>query len=716
MIGLGLPLVTRYGPGGEEPPIDPPIDPPAGDPPTTNTDPAVTAIGTEGWRATYTNPGTFDPESLPKYVSVLSPGFDAMGQATQIARNLTLMGRVREPFPNEATFTPSDVALSDFVYAGDTVLENGTAVAVGSTKSYELPQAMWLNHDRERAVTTTHTVRLAVAHAHARNGRPVAAVQFIATDSSGSSVSLTVSDLTLATYAASGLTVPHYAAVLDLSSLAQGDIVTVDAVIYPWVGEAFMLSTDADPYPSPNLTVLTLLNDRTGGFGTNYAYVDASAGDDGTGVASVVAATAQASPFATIKAAALAIQAANNVDFGRNNASGGIVRLEDGVHTHSDFSSVAVGEIPLLIESVGSNAVYQDQGSSNLDGIPNLLKIRGVTLRKTAGSIVFLDSNARSASTHILVLEDCTFDANGQSAYSAWIYRTGRFWLINCDGDDAGQVNSFSTSNKTVIAIGSGGRSVGPAVFHAAGCRDISEARFVDNPAVGDRPAQVGGFVGWCHLGQSNDGDRIVNIDSEIGPRGLAMVGNVFEHFGGDTGPAIAFSADSVTAPARNLVAMCNTAVGVRSNFLYQDTGSAIVEKQGIYRFNVDHRWNSKDDAFPPGDGGRTGNWAWQYRVGFRANAALRGSSDGKPPGPGNNWLGEIAALGDVSGTVAAPLSAGFADDQSLVTGGTGGGDYTPGAGSQLPAIPATMAPYSHDQLGNPITDDGSAVIGAIQT
>ena len=256
-IGIDLSLMDRRS---DAPPSAPP----------QLSDPNVTAVGVDGWRATYTNPGIFDPEGDPRLVVVTRQGFDAQGQATEFPDPLVVMGRVREPYPNEATLTSSDVAMSDFVYAGEVTL----GMTNNSTRPYPKPQALWLNHDLDVATTSTYRVRLAVAHQHARGGRPVAAVRFIASDGTNSTEVLSTQTEAIS-YAASGLSVPHFFADLDFSGLTPGALITIDAEIRPWIGEAFLISTDADPYPSVNLTVLKVLNDSTGSYGTCYAYIDA---------------------------------------------------------------------------------------------------------------------------------------------------------------------------------------------------------------------------------------------------------------------------------------------------------------------------------------------------------------------------------------------------------------------------------------------------------
>ena len=315
-------------------------------------------------------------------------------------------------------------------------------------------------------------------------------------------------------YSGSGLSVPHFSGHLDLSGLMQGELVTVDATIYPWVGDAFTISVDADPYPSPNLTVLTFLNDRTGGYGTAYAYVDAVGASPAVSADPV---SARTTPYATVAAAAAAIQSFNSGTFGRANASGGVIRLEPGVHTHANFSATVVGDVPLVLEAVDpaqtATTIYQDAGSSSSNGIPDRLKLRNITIRRNAsGSVIFLDNSATTGSENMLITEGCTWDDNGSGpSWSAWVYRVGRFWNIDCGGVDCAHSAIFSSVFKTVIAIGSGNGSVQSATYHAAGCKDLN-GTFEINSVVAHRPASVGDFVGWCHIGQGVNSERCINF------------------------------------------------------------------------------------------------------------------------------------------------------------------------------------------------------------
>ncbi len=660
-------------------------------------------ILSDGWRGVL--PEGHDLSAEPETFTVSRQGFDASASPVLHDDMVNITTRVRLPYPEEALITDNQVALSDFIYAGD--IPDG--VTNNSSRDYPKPIAMWLNHDREHAKIAVHTLRLAVAHAHARGGRPVAAVKFIATDGENT-VEQVVSTMTATRFDASGLTIPHFAADLDLSELAQGALLTIDAAIYPWVGDAFTISVDADSYPSPNLTTLRLLNDHLGDYGTAFAYVDSFAGNDVTGLASATAPNAELAPFATIQAAVTAIRAFNVSAFGRaNDAGGGIVRLVEGLHSFSAFKSQGSSvDVPLIIEAADptkrENTILSDGGSSKFNGIPATLKLRNLTLRKTGGSVVFLDSGANSVSS-LLVTDGCIWDANGTSNYSAWVYRVGRFFQINCaigQGGDPRQGNFFSTEATMVTAVGCES-CAGTITYQAAGCSDLPE--FTLRAATGSRPDMTGLFLGWNVFSNGTTNNPIISIGAPIGPRGAAFVGNIVESWGTTSNAAIRLNADSDANAAQNVVVQHNTVVGERTNLMYLD-GAVNVPKTAHVRFNLFDRLNIKGDVFAS-RGANTGNWPVRFKVGWSDNAVLNGSDNAANYGPAS-WLGEITSAGEVTGITAA-----FENDASHQGTNAGNGNYSPIPGSDIPVLPVGMAAYPVDLMGNQ-TVEGQSRVGAI--
>ena len=665
----------------------------------------VTEILADGWRAEHRDIPSFSTTSEARNVAVNRRGFDTAATAVSRASVVQLTSRVRQPYPDHSNFTDKTVACSDFVYAGDTI--NGAINH--STRPAPRPIAMWLNHDRERVEDDAHILRLAVAHAYAQQGQPVAAVRFIVRDTLGNEASQLVSSQSSLGFDASGLHVPHYAATVDLSGLAQGDLLTVDATIYPWVGDAFSISADADEYPSPNLTTLRMLNDTSGGYGACYAQVDGTTGDDATGQAASARADAIAAPFASIAAAANAIKEFNAAHFGRvDDAGGGTILLAEGAHILTPFKAAGhSAQLPLCIRaedpSKRDSTILTDGGVNRFNGIPTHLKICDVTLQKGGANTVFLDSGAESAD-NLLITKNCLWDANGFGSYGAWVYRVGRFVQINCSvvpNEDPHQGNSFSNEAIMVTAIGCKG-CAGTITYQALGCSGLDE--FTLRAPIGNRPAMTGTFLGWNTFSNGSATNAIVSVSAEIGARGFAFVGNIVESWGSSTNAALRLNADSDTNAAQNIVVHNNTIAGERANLLYLD-GTENVAKSGSFRNNLFHRINIKSDVFS-GETYLTGNWTARYKVGWSHNVAIAGSSNEPGYGP-SSWLGELPSIGEVSHT-ASP----WVDDRSHTGSNTGSGDYRPDALSDLPKISPAQAPYGSDLVGNTLGDSG--FIGAV--
>ena len=694
--------------------------------------------------------GTFDfgTDESPKFmINIRSRSWDASGVETTIDRVVWGRALERQPFPNQSLSNQTDnldgtndsaIVLSSNIYTDDIILgytmEDGfytppasdPSMSVhgggvnSSTRAYPKCIATWLEHDLERIDSSSFDVSMSVAQAYAQQGQPVRAIKFIATDISLNASEVTVSVPTEKVYSnGSGLTAPCFTGTIDATTLNQGEVVTLDAIIYPWVGDSFQVSVDASAYPSPNLTTLKWLNDRTGAYGLSYSYVDPISGNDGTAVTDSNPATAQASPYLTLPAAVTGLQTYNNTNYSRNNASGGTVRLEEGTTIHASYSSVAVDELPVIIEAADAanrdTTIYQDAGASVNNGCCDRLEVRDVTMLQT-GTFIFIDMSASGLSPSTRFnLKRVRFDNGGNTPYSAWIYRHGMGSFEECVGDDVNLGSFFSTVSKGVRMLGCAGDSTGygsmGAVYQAVGCRN-GDATFGLRPANANNQATEGAFFGWNFIGQNTNGTNVVNIDGMISDRGIAIVGNIFEQYGGTTGAGIYVYADGNTDAVENVVDMMNTSVGSRTNWLYNDVGVAI--KHGYSCFSIHDSWNTKTDIFGT-DGTFIGNWTEIYHVNHKYQTYIAGSAGNDSYGIGS-WLGEIAAVGTVNGTSGTPLDLMFKDDASANTGtGLGNGDYTPLAGSPIITIPAGQSPYDVDLSGNPILDDGTALTGAIQ-
>jgi hypothetical protein len=187
----------------------------------------------------------------------------------------------------------------------------------------------------------------------------------------------------------------------------------------------------------------------------------------------------------------------------------------------------------------------------------------------------------------------------------------------------------------------------------------------------------------------------------------------VFEQYGGTSNPTFAVNADGDTTAIENANDIANTVVGSRTNWMYQDTGTSLVAKSGRSRLSIYREWNCKSDVANT-ESATIGNWSEIYHVGHYGNAYIRGSNGDDTAGRGS-WLGEVLPPNSVTGSDASPLTMNFVDDESNDGGGTGDGDYTPGATNDLPTYSSDLRPFPTDQLGQDLPTDGTAVAGAIQ-
>lgn len=735
---VSRPLVGKWGGGEAAPPAVLPF--------------SGVAVRADGWTldatigaskdgGSYVGLNDFDAPGIE--LTVTSKSWNTSGVETTTTRTVIATAVLRNPYPDQATLEETEdgsdldviFTLSDYIYADDTVtcsiaegfftddgsggsaLENSAqtpTVTNNSAEAYPQPQAVWLHHDLMHIKASSFSPKLAVNHKFGRNGQPVRAVKFIVTDESAHSVEAIATTLSTESYAASSLYSNFFTASIDLTTLDQSELLTIDAIIYPWVGDSYQISVSGETYPSPNLTVLKALNDKGSTFGTVYAYVD---GVGGSPAVSTNPATAAGTPYASISAAAAAIQTYNNSNFSRNNTAGGIIRIPaattiTGLGADTMDTALTDGVVPLVLEGVDrATSKYISEATSANNDIPGIFKVRNLTLQKVSGSIIMFDGENLAA--NMIAFEDCTFDLNGNALYAGWMIQCGRMYFLNCDGADCGQGYNFSTNlGGTALALGCS--FIPQQAFNAVSSR--SAIRVGPSNATHPLAAHKGIFYGWNVV--SNNASNVQCFHSQgqdLGPRGLALVGNVLEKYHTTGSPnALFVSADGDVTPVENIVIAANTVVGERSNVLYQDTGTATVAKKGVVLHNVMAERNIKSDVFGT-NGNLVGNWAFRYGAGCSHNASIYGSNS-TPDTPGaSEWLSEIAWRGDVAGADASPVVVDWVDDNSADGGGGGGGDYTPGVSTAIPQIPAGETCFAVDLFGTAIPTDGTAYAGAVQ-
>ncbi|MFN3938085.1 MAG: hypothetical protein ACK4KW_10940 [Gemmobacter sp.] len=715
MIGFGMGIAGPGARPGEGAVVVPPPPPP---PPADETDANVLAIRSDGWTADYrlaggTVPGTFadrvpfDPDTPANTVSVLRPGFDDAGQPITVTDVLRVTSEVRVPYnagysmsgwPLQREADGDDaiarVALSDFVYEGDVVQDRTN----NSTRPYPDPQFVWLNPDHEICGNSL-TLRAFVAHWHARNGRPVAAVRFVVSDGSDS-VELLVNATTFVSYAASGLGCPAFVGTLDVSGLANGAL-TVDAIVYPWVGPAYQLSVDG-------LTGDADMHARTQTAWKNparrYAYVT-SAGTSG-GSTSTDPATAAAAPFDTYANARAALNTANG-----GNLSGCVIRFGPGSWTVPGGSAITTPDAPFLLEPIDPadrattiiEPVNTSVPSTNLEG---KLICRDLTLNRIAGTSTLW--RAGSSAEHVLVLERCLITNSGTGVREQFIRGRLRWWLIDCEQTgDPMHVLAASAANKNhgINVVGCAGLSGNLTTNLIASRPNGMTFANTDSNRIA---SSAGAVCAFNRIVKNSNSERITATGTFLNGnrRGIAIVGNLLVWESG-TQPFMGLFTDSGTRTPTNVVTQMNSVPfggdGGRVNFMYTATSDCLME--GQIRSSIWPRWACKTDVFDS-DASQIGGWPTAFHTGWRDNLMWEGGSvPNAYVGPGS-WRREAQEP-----NLVFPASALTPATQFEVLDGF----HVPRADSLLPRVPAGHTCYGNDLRGVPVPGDGTAFAGAVQ-
>lgn len=694
------------------------------------------SIAADGWRAdwrldstnaeaTWAQRHQFNPSSDAEALTVSRNGFDTAGQPVVYNDKIRPLSEVRKAWNvawsgqrntwpldrvADGASVRSPVSLSEFIYQGETVM----GVANNSVRPYPKCVFMWLHSDYT-ATSGVFVARAFVDHLFARAGRPVAAVRFIATWAGGSQeVMATVGKVT---YDASGKSVPCFEASFDFSALPNDTPITLNAIVYPWRGPAQDLSVMGNPAPHMWRTTLTVYKRAS----YSYAYVSPT-GSDSTGVASATVATAEASPFATIDAAATAL----NTLLG--SLSGGVVRLAAGVSlapTVTTGNRTTAG-VPFIIENapgVSADAAIMTDRQATLGGnnIPTRTVIQGITLRRasaTLGSILRHDTAVGSS----LSIKDCILDANNIALLNYWLRNTGRCWFINNEDINGitGASAAYTTNVKRMVAIGcknvlpTGAAGLGAIL----GCTGVN---VIGSPIDGALSGFILDGAAWAfnHVtGPSNTAFAMTLSGAHFTAEdaSFSIAGNIIEQIG-TSGSGDAY-ADADNTEVHGLIYRMNTlpATGEngRLNWLYNDITTATALKDGSRQWNIYSRSACKTDYFIS-TATAVGNWPAVFHVDSIGNLAADGTTPANAGlGPGS-WRREteypLAQWGDANAAripnYVLNKAIGSADP-------TGGGDYRILSGDYVQKIPAGMAPYAWDQLGRAVPDDGTGYVGAL--
>lgn len=641
------------------------------------------------------------------YFVVTSDSFDATGSPS--TRNRTIYGVATERTPGAATKNETEsggdlivlVALSEPVYNDDTISSIAVAsawctnsgsgggsetsnaytgsVTNSSTRDYHVPFGQWDMMPWDR-VTADFRVAFQAFHIHG-----IACVKFTATGAGSShSETATVTTQTARQSSRTSLYTSAFEATIDISGFTQDEKINLKAEVFPRVGDT-KLNTDDNSalYVISGYAPIYVVCDKNDTL-RQYAVVNVSTGNDGTGVVSGTLATAEANKYATIKAA---------ID---GNAT--CVYLEGAAHNFASRSSTKTYNqwIEVLPHPDEASAVTVTVTGTFPSPAAVRLKFQDITLAVSTNLSVFYASGkpgwylafqdvtfatGTTVAENIvdfdgLYYKDCVF-ANG----SQWKLTTAgadrfRYWFDGCDIDSAGVF--------------------GGAVWRFVACQLDGAIQWLLTASEGTKPHNV------CILHSeitNYGGSSQIQWFSYATQQGNAMVGNVIEADTSDVTPSQLLSICEDSAfDIDHIIIAHNTIVGERSNIFYQSTGSTTYYSRGLLIVgNIFTELDTKHDAFGTPNANRIGRWDMNYGCGVRGNMSIQ--SNFYPEYAGVPW--------NLEGTPD------FVDDQ---TGAAGGGDYTLGDASDALNLLAAGdgATVLCDLYGTLYRNDGTDAAGAI--
>uniref|UniRef100_UPI0035C7D929 hypothetical protein n=1 Tax=Qipengyuania sp. TaxID=2004515 RepID=UPI0035C7D929 len=593
----------------------------------------ISAIAEDGWRATMIAP----QELALRSVAVQRQGFDATGSAAVTTETLLTTKRVRKPYPLHKDLTTDQVALSDYVYATDSIVD----VVNNSTVISPKPVANWIMPHR-LVVGSTLEAELTAFHRNAGSGREVACVEFIATDKDGATATVKVGLPVVSNRAGDRNAVIAYKANINVDGLAPG-LIRLDAKVYPRIGDGRSIADSAlDGNAARGFSTRYFLK-NTGAKTLAYVKTAANGGSDsGSAVVSTNAATASASPFASVSAAISALQTALS-------ATSGV-----------DMGEIRVGHDGGTPFVLGATSAHRTQkvAALTITRDPAVPKANARVSFGAASFGPFLGTGGSLTApltTGALVLKDLGVVRTGTGAFVANSTNQMELMFDNCDFDNGGydfpwinQAHDYHFGTTFTNVSNTNGTILNPANFEHRLLRGI---RLI--------PSAYGasGFPieGWCVVGSyiwnatfqrgtrsqsgaiqafntlpnpgSSQGTLGIAADNDV--NGFAFVQNVIEYSTAVTGPAVRISADSATGNNSHVIIHNNTHAGAllagRWNAFYDDGPTRRTSTLQSVVGNIAVAVFSKCDVFrgtnqSDASGNAQGNWAFIHGVGCRGN------------------------------------------------------------------------------------------------
>ena len=693
-----------------------------------------------------------DPSTSKIVFTVTSPGYDTSGNATTVIRTIYGTKEVRKAYPSEAQNDESEaggtvtvkVALSDFIYSGDTSITvdiaagfytqaatptaavNDLAVTNSSVLAYPKSVGRWAWPSYE-SVTTDFLLESVVFNRFAKDGKPLSALKYTCVDENSHTITQIVNNMTVSTRTGDANKVLVYAATMPVASLTQGDVITCNFTAYPWVGDSgSLLNSDlvanggnGFAQPDERLGPFALLNNKAVTYGEAYAVVDPVNGQDSSASTWVYASQAAAESayagdntlsYKYVGRATAAIKAYNNTSYSRNEPGGGKIILIEGSHTIAGFAAADSGvmETWLIVTklSTASRANVVIVGDNS--GIGTRL-LKYTDLNFTNSSFIGVRGNT---TTNVLWMHNNTINMTGTVPIYQWklAYATQNSITALSNGFKAygGEKSPWGLIRGNTYPSTSATAGIAGHMYAVLGNKNIMpiflETGNAENGQVSENA--IAAFNTFYNISGAN---ALIGAGSTVITHGLAYVQNLIEISVPGYG-AIGVANDSSTTDVDNVIIWNNTVVGERTNLAYNDTGSAAKYRRNwsIVGTILDN-YNNKDDTFITANANRVGAWPVGYAVGALGNFKRTSVS--------TEWFGEFDGIN----TIARTGTLGFVDNNAnnYYSGGgdaSGNGNYhLTASSSALNLVPSGQAVLPFDLEGNARHNNGFGAAGAYE-
>lgn len=629
--------------------------------------------------------------------TVSRQGYNASASTTTYLDTFYVTRQLRQVYPNQASLQADYYALSDNIYSTDTP---SGSVTNNSTFTSPKPVANWAMLARG-VVANSIDVEVVAFHRNARLGRQVAAVKFIAHDGTDT-ITSTVSSTTISGNATDLHDVIVYAASLDITSLDDNALITVNAEVYPWIGDSTSVLKSVDSAVGREFSPRYYYKNTTLAAAPYYAVLAAAAdAGDGvgtpttSGVVSTTLATAKATPFSTWVSMIDAIQTAR----GSAGVDGTIIYVDDGtfaIGSSTNNMTQLVGKLRVrrlptstdrasVILTCGTAVISPKLGiGGTFLGAVNTgcIAFEDITLQRS-GAQAFLSGNA----TYNLEIQynDVTFDRNTQT--NTILSTTSHAYINGMTFSSAGNNGIAASTGEVRLARGV---SVDLNSSSIEGWLVLGST--ITRPstiACGTTRAHSGMYVGFNRINNPQASNCIL-IGSQFGaPVGAAVMQNLFEFTSATAAHVIAVSNDSAAYGNTNIGIHHNTMVGYydrgRVNLFYDEGATPRSSKMMSCIGNIHVQVNTKSDVFAT-DGTRIGNFAYEYGVGCKYEWSQYIDANGG--GIGGSFAQEYPGIGSSLGTSQTTPQMGnnrftsyaattWAGASTNATAGAGGGTYT---------------------------------------